>query len=75
MFLNFYRKNLWFHTYFMILQRHRRFDGKDVCNRSIFPAFSPFFDKSEGVLLRFLWFCDFYYCFFDVFKRFYEFFC
>lgn len=39
MFLNFYRKNLWFHNYFMILQRHRRFDGKDVCDRSIFPVF------------------------------------
>ena len=43
MFLNFYRKNLWFHNYFIILQRHRRFDGKDVCNRSIFLPFSPVF--------------------------------
>lgn len=60
MFLNFYRKNLWFHNYFIILQRHRRFDGKDVCNRSIFPAFLPAFlikakvYCSDFVGLRFL---------------------
>lgn len=74
MFLNLYRKNLWFHNYFMILQRHRRFDGKDVCNRSIFLPFSPvFFGKSEGALLRFLCFCDFYYCFLMFSSVFYEF--
>lgn len=73
MFLNFYRKNLWFHNYFMILQRHRRFDGKDVCDRSFFPAFfAGFFDKSEGGLLRFFCFCD-YYCFLMFSSVFYEF--
>lgn len=39
MFLNFYRKNLWFHNCFIILQQHRRFIETGVCNRSIFPVF------------------------------------
>ena len=70
MFLNFYRKNLWFHNYFVILQRHHRFIETTCVIARFFLLFSPvFFDKSEGVLLRFLCFCDFYY-FFDFFQAF-----